>query len=106
MGQRRERKQMAALVARRQRRGLTWAELSVESGVPKSTLHWWDRKLRHEGGPAEKPRFVQLAVVEPAPPAAAMPLEVVLRSGHRVWVAAGFDAEHLRRVILVLESGC
>jgi len=96
---------MAALFARRQRRGLTWAELSAESGVPKSTLHWWHRRLwTEEVEPVASSRFVRVEVVKDATPAS--PVEVVLRSGHRVRVAAGFDPEHLRQVILVLESGC
>jgi hypothetical protein len=104
MRQRRDRKRMAVLFARRQRRGLTWEELAAESGVPKSTLHWWHRRLRAEDEPAARSRFVRVEVVDAAAPAG--PVEVVLRSGHRVRVAAGFDPEHLRQVILVLESGC
>ena len=96
---------MAALFARRQRRGLTWEELSAESGVPKSTLHWWHHRLRtEEVAPVASSRFVRVEVVKDA--ASAGPVEVVLRSGHRVRVAAGFDSEPLRQVILVLESGC
>lgn len=47
--------------------------------------------------------FVRVAVVEarPAPP---VPLEVVVGSGHRLLIPAGFDEATLRRVIGVLAS--
>jgi len=98
---------MEALFARRQRRGMTWVELAEESGVPRSTLHWWYRRLREERKPRKaRPRFVQVDIHERARAGESQSLEVVLRSGHRVRVSAGFDPEHLRRVIVVLESGC
>lgn len=97
---------MRSLLRRRERRGLTWAELSAESGVPRSTLHWWDRRLRDEeqdGGP----RFVRLDLVQEATPTADVePIEVVARSGHRVLVRSGFDPRSLRQVLEVLDAGC
>jgi len=98
---------MEALLARRQRLGLTWSAFSEESGVPLSTLHQWHRRLRGPDRGRRRQRFVAVAVTEPAEQAAGDGvLEVVLRSGHRVRVTAGFDSEHLRRVIVALESGC
>jgi hypothetical protein len=46
---------------------------------------------------------VRVAVVEarPAPP---VPLEMVVGSGHRLLIPAGFDEATLRRVIGVLAS--
>jgi transcriptional regulator with XRE-family HTH domain len=38
------------LLLRRERRGLTYAELAEQSGVPLPTLTWWAGKLRREGG--------------------------------------------------------
>ena len=102
---RRERKQMEALLSRRQRLGLTWSSLSEESGVPLSTLHQWHRRLAGADRGRRRARFVAVAVTESAAAGDAT-VEVVLRSGHRVRVAAGFDPEHLRRVIVALESGC
>jgi hypothetical protein len=34
------------------------------------------------------------------------PIEVVLRSGHRLLVRRGFDSEELRRLVALLDSGC
>jgi hypothetical protein len=39
---------MEALLARRERRGLSYAELSAASGVPVTTLSWWASRLRRE----------------------------------------------------------
>jgi transposase-like protein len=97
---------MRSLLRRRERRGLTWAELAAESGVPRSTLHWWDRRLRDEDG-NEGPRFVRLDVAEAGPaPSPEEPIEVLARSGHRVLVRSGFDPDSLRRVLGVLDAGC
>jgi hypothetical protein len=97
---------MRSLLRRRERRGLTWAELSAQSGVPRSTLHWWDRRLRNEGR-EEGPRFVRLDVTPEAPPAAdGEPLEVVTPGGHRILVRTGFDPASLRQVLSILDAGC
>jgi len=97
---------MEALLTRRQRLGLTWSELGEESRVPLSTLYKWNRRLKAQGaGGRRRRRFVAVRVMEPER-SAGEPLEVTLRTGHRVRVTPGFDAEHLRRVVAVLESGC
>lgn len=97
---------MRSLLRRRERRGLTWAELSAESGVPRSTLHWWDRRLRDEEQ-EEGPRFVRLEIARDATSTADVdPIEVVARSGHRVLVRSGFDPHSLRQVLEVLDAGC
>lgn len=107
MAKRRNGKEMERLLARRRRRGLTWAELSEETGVPRSTLEWWQRRLRDGDDRTRDPEFVEVTVMPPAARAGAIvPIEVILRSGHRVSVVPGFDAEHLRRVVDALESGC
>jgi transcriptional regulator with XRE-family HTH domain len=109
MRQHHDPERIAKLLARRERRGLTWFELAAESGVPVTTLQWWHRRLRQPEKRRRRKRasFVPVAVTEStavgAPPAA---LEVVLPTGARIQVAAGFDPEHLRRVVEALESGC
>jgi transposase-like protein len=103
---RRDAKRMGSLLRRRERRGLTWAELSAETGVPRSTLRWWDRRFRDEGRD-EGSRFVRLDVKpEASPIASGAPLEVVARSGHRVLVRSGFDPDSLRQILAILDTGC
>lgn len=90
---------MRRLLERRARQGLTYRELSEQSGVPASSLSWWSWKLRHEarsdGG------FVELEVVDEG---GGSGVEIELGSGHRVHVSPGFDEETLRRVVVVLSS--
>lgn len=66
----------------------------------------WKKRLRN----ADTAKFVEVAV----PPAAEVVqqpsqqgrvIEVRLRSGYSVVVERGFDANHLRAVLAVLESG-
>jgi hypothetical protein len=91
---------MQKLLARRRRLGVTWDQLAEQSGVPRTTLLYWDRRLRGKGEtiPSE---FVEVVVARESGP-----LEVVLRGGRRILVPVEFDPGHLRRVIEVLESGC
>jgi hypothetical protein len=105
MAKRRDPEEMRRLLARRRRRGLSWDELSEASGVPRSTLCWWHRRLR--GGEAETERpgeagFVRLVGSRAAEPTSPPPIEIVLDDGRRVAVRPGFDIEHLRRVFEAL----
>lgn len=95
---------MARVLARRDRQGLSWSELSSATGIPRSTLRWWQRRLRQAEGLSEAGRrFLQVVVTpEPVTPA----LMVVVGNGRRVIVPADFDTEHLRRVIAAVESEC
>jgi hypothetical protein len=58
---------------------------------------------------AEIPRFIPVSVVSTAgfteAKSTAAPIEIMLSSGLRIAVTPGFDAETLRRVVTVLESG-
>jgi transcriptional regulator with XRE-family HTH domain len=90
---------MRRLLARRERRGLTYGELAEETGVPAHTLSWWAWRLRREE--REKIAFVELEVAEESGEAA---IEVELASGHRLHVSRGFDEGTLRRVVAVLGS--
>jgi hypothetical protein len=104
MAKRRDPKTMTQVLARRERQGLSWPELSRATGMPTSTLRWWQRRLRQaEGLRGAGRRFLQVVVTrEPETPA----LTVVVGNGRRVIVPADFDAEHLRRVIAAVESEC
>jgi transposase-like protein len=75
-------------------------------GVTSSQLFAWKKRLRE----AEKAQFVE-AQVRPAEPLAeavnqqpARAIKVRLCRDRRIVVEPGFDADHLRALLLVLES--
>ena len=106
MGRHRDRREIEGLLARRERGGLTWSELSAESGVPRSTLQLWSRRFGTEVGRGKRSGFVRVEVVDRSGGHSPERLEIVLRSGHRLLVPRGFDANELRAVVAVLEPGC
>ena len=89
------------LLARRARQGLTYRELSEESGIPIPTLAYWAAKLRREE--QDSPRFVPMEVIEDRQEAA---VKIETDSGLRLVVERGFDEQHLARVLSVLVSQC
>ena len=98
--QRHSRFRMAALLARRERRGWKYAELSVASGVPVPTLSWWASRLRRE-------REVAASFVEVVPSgSAALPaqVEIVLRSGRQLLVREEIASATLARLVSALEA--
>lgn len=100
---------MRRLLARRERHGWGWGELSRRSGLPVWKLQWWRRRLaskrRARRTNRSKKAFLPVRVVEP-PRAGGTPLEVVTSGGFRVLVGPHFDAGHLLRVIRALEAAC
>lgn len=95
------REQMRSWLARRAERGLTFRELSEETGVPAGTLAFWSWKFRAEPRHDEAPSaFVELV---PKARDADNRIEVVLANGRRVLVSTGLDEEHLVRVVRALE---
>ena len=98
---------MASWLARRDREGWSWAELSRRSGHPTWKLRYWSRRLARTSvaqGTRER-GFVAVAVTDPARNVAT-PIEITTPSGYRVQVTRDFDAVHLRRVLQALERGC
>jgi hypothetical protein len=85
---------MRAALARKKRQGLTYEELSRETGIPISTLAYWSRKLRTD---EDEPVFDEVVIEDDDPPAGG--LVVIGPLGHRVVVGQQFDPEHLRRVL-------
>jgi len=100
--------------------GLSAKEYAAEIGVKSTTLSYWSWKLGADGGDqssetsarsghrreagqaAGAARFVELA---PSTPVASPPaLELVLSSGVRVRVAAGFDEGTLTRLVRAVEA--
>ncbi len=97
---------MRRFLARRERHGWSWAELSRRSGLPVWKLQWWRRRLADKRRAAVSERaFVAVKVVNSQPEASSR-LEVITRSGLRVVVPPQFSPEHLRRVLETLEPGC
>ena len=98
--------QMAKWLACREQHGWSWSETSRRCGHPSWKLRWWQKRFeRTRAAEASGRAFVAVELVEaaPSPPAT---LEVTTPSGYRVQVPAGFDPEHLRRVVAALEALC
>lgn len=89
-------KRMRALLARKDREGLTYEELSEETGIAVSTLGYWRRKLRDEATPVFEEVVVEDGELEGGG------IEVIGPLGHRVVVAGDVDDELLRRVLVAL----
>ena len=97
---------MKKLLARRERHGWSWVELSRRSGLPEWKLQWWRRRLTKAKRVRRPGRtFVPVQVVDSAR-RDSQPLELVTPSGVRILVTTGFDADHLRRVLKALEPAC
>ena len=93
---------MRTLLARREARGLTFRELSIETGVPAGTLGFWAWKLRTELGDEDPPpAFVELVARQQ--PESRGRLEIVLANGRRLLVGDGLDEAQLLRVVRALE---
>ena len=103
-------KQEARWLARRERHGWSWLELSARSGHPVWRLRYWQRRLEETAAakPDRSNGFVTVDITEPEPVSASSPtaIEITTPSGYRVTVAPGFDAEHLHRVLRALTTSC
>lgn len=95
---RRSREEMKAILAIRDREGLSWAELAERTGVKASTLSWWSWKLRSEQ--RGRPCFAEVELTgEPEPAGSAL----LLRHGDiEIELRPGFDAGLLAEVLAVL----
>ena len=80
------------------RSGLTAAAYAEREGLNAGTLTWWSSKLGR--ATAGAPPVIEVVMAARA----ASALEVVLASGMRVAVPAGFDEATLRRLLTVLEG--
>lgn len=102
------REEMRRLLARRDREGLTYAELARRSGESAHSLSWWAWRLRQEDGQRDKAgraraaEFIEVKLSEEPEGEDATGLELVLSSGHRVLIRQGFNEESLRRLVRAL----
>ena len=85
--------EIQSILDRKHSEGLTYAELSVETGIPIGTLSGWQR--RHGG---ETDAFTEIAF----PDDDVSELEVIGPLGHRVLVGPEMDDSLLRRVLAAL----
>lgn len=92
------RQQMAALLARRDREGLTYEELSEVSGVPAGTLASWKSRFRREQQGSE---FAELTD-ELVPTENDGRLEVVGPLGHTVRFDGSIDPHLLKAILAAL----
>ena len=95
---------MAALLARRERDGLSLRQLSEESGIPFGTLSWWPWRLRQLS--TTKAERSSPAFVEVVASGARNDGEVVVRldNGLAVEVRGSADAAWLRELVAALRS--
>lgn len=94
-----------AIVSEQIASGQSVAAFCKERGVTSSQLFAWKKRLRE----AEKAQFVEVQV-RPAEPLfdvvnrqQARAIEVKLYRGRSIVVEPGFDADHLRALLAVLE---
>lgn len=106
----RDPKEMRAALARRAREGLSWAALAEATGIPLSTLRWWQRKVdeTEEDDSGKRGGFVELLVGGGGAEAATDSyFELVLESGALIRVPQQFDSGSLAELLAVLGSrGC
>jgi len=106
MKTRQDPERMKVLLARRERHGWSWAELSRRSGLPVWKLRWWQKRLaRADPSRTPTPTFVPVRLVTSAPELDP-PLEVITPSGFRIRIPPGFATDDLCRLVKVLETPC
>ena len=103
MSRREKRELYEQLFHRKQSEGLSYQQLSRESGIPVRRLAWWCQKIAKERSEGEG--FVEIVATEEAEPSG-LEFEVVLRNDRRIHVPTGFDEQALGRLVALLESGC
>ena len=72
-----------------------------EQKLRASHFYWWKKRLRENTAA----RFVEVQVAEsPANVAGDSRIEVRLQNGRSLMVGRGFDAEHVRGLLAVVEA--
>ena len=91
------------VVAEQEQSGQSVAAFCQNRELAQSQLIYWKRRLRE----AAKAPFVEVQLAEPRVQAWALgstTIEVRLKNGRSLMVAASFDARHLRALLAVVES--
>lgn len=109
MERRQDPERMKRLLARRERHGWSWAELSRRSGLPEWKLQWWRRRLASKRASRRRSRskraFLPVRVVG-SRPGPGPSLEIHTPTGYRIVVPGDVSAEQLSRVVKALEPSC
>jgi hypothetical protein len=87
------------------RSGLTIERFARQRGFVPQRLHWWKRKLAFAGTSkalATAPAMLPVRVTSES--RRGEPVTVLLRTGHMIKVARGFDEDAFARVVALLEG--
>ncbi len=97
---------MERLLRKRERQGLTYRELSEESGIPIPTLAWWSRKLEceEEEDPPQACELVAIEIVDDEPDEDDAAIEIVIDDRLRLLIPPAVSEAHLRRVLRAAAS--
>ena len=96
---------MERWLRKRERQGLTYRELSEESGIPIPTLAWWSRRLTEVPERRASCELVAVEVVEELP-LEGVAIEIVCGEALKVVVPPGASEAHLARVLRAVASAC
>ena len=102
--------QMRRLLARRERHGWSFRQLSDKTGIPVSTLSYWRRRLE-AGAAAGRRRFVPVRLTDHEEEPAILEedraaVTLTLPSGIRLDIPARFDDGDLARLLRVVCEAC
>src|SRR5216684_2730155 len=89
------------LISEQMRSGKSVAAFCREQKLRASHFYWWKKRLRENTAA----RFVEVQVAEfPADIGGDSRIEVRLQNGRSLMVGRGFDAEHVRGLLAVVEA--
>ena len=95
------REEIAALLALREREGLTYAELSERCGLAATTLSWWSCRLRRES--RSKTAFREV-VAHDEPEQQSDPARVIVRRGSLEIEVEGATIDRIREIVMILSE--
>jgi len=90
------------MLAALEKSGLSVGEFARERGFVPQRVYYWRERLAHLD--ARQPQLLPVLVHDDAP-RRGEPVTLLLRSGHMMKLANGFDEEAFLRVIHLLERG-
>jgi hypothetical protein len=89
------------LISEQKRSGKSVAAFCRERNLHASHFYWWKKRLRED----TTARFVEVQVAEsPANVVGDSRIEVRLQNGRSLLVGRGFDPEHVRGLLAVMEA--